>query len=581
MSDKIIITNRAYVPEQHMDMERVEKRFSAPIFQDMTCRTCYWRAMRPCDSCQTCPAFEGFMHLWKRVEIKGTTYIGVPLANWAASLDRLGVPDLEVEDLRPNIPIKSGIKFVRDLFDERTPDRANQVHIVSDFMKNSEKRDYCGVILAAPRSGKTVVSLYIAIEKLKKRTLITASQIDWMEQFCTDLAFMTNMTKLAERGKTPVVLVSNKPGSRALEKLGVKVVNKWDNVPPESDIVLSTYLMMKKGPNELGDKPALAIRKHVIGKFSTLIVDEGHQTAAQVFSSFANNVDVTHRITLSATPDRKDGQSFVVYKLSGPVSAISDAPMMVPEFKLFETGISKPPEEIKGPAAYETWLAYNEERNKIILKQVFKDIEANEKHFVLIPCRRTQQVSDLVRKINQTAAWKNANEGASYKLPVAVAFVGTGDRTKLLADAKDGKYRVVVATLKIVKHGLSVPPWTHVYTGVAPISDGSGFYQLYNRVATPYDGKPQPVVRHLIDATASSVKTTINLFNSEFDSLKKALTGEPQKLKMDPKEYTRLLWIMGRPYAYFGGPEKDDQLNRRRAPRTVGGFGSKRSKDTY
>ena len=584
---KIILTNKAYVPADLVDMDKVEERFSAPIFDDMSCRTCYYQSQRPCNACTTCPAFDGWLHLWKPIKVKGVDHVGIPLANWRNSLTKLGVnlDDMDIDDLRPKIPFVTGLKFTGELFDERTPDRTNQVNIVDEFMRETKDRDYCGVILALPRSGKSAMSLYIAIEELKMRTLITCSQIDWLEQFCTDLGFLTNMSELARRGKTPVVLISSKASSKKLEKIGVKVVKSWKQVPKESDIVLCTYLQMKPGKDDTPGKPSAILREFVLGKFTTLVVDEAHQGAARVMGAILNNLDTTHRVALTATPDRKDGQSFIVYKVLGPVSSVTDTPTMVPIFKLLQTNIQNAPETINGPAAYETWLAYNEDRNKVILKQLFKDLEEDDDHCVLLPVRRVQHARELVKKINQTAAYKNHKEGANWPIPLATIFTGQQDRAQALEDARNFKVRVVVAIEKIVKHGISVAPWSHIYTGISPISNGSMFFQLYSRVCTPYpkewkSEKPQPIVRHMVDATSSSVKTLGNLYTSEYDSLKDALHKEPKRLKMAREERDRMMYIIGRPFAYFGS-EKQDQLNRRRNSRIVGGFGgSKRTKDT-
>lgn len=578
---KIIITNRVFIPEEMVSKSRVEKRFSTPLFNDEMCNSCIYASQRPCGPCDTCAGYIGVVNLWKMRQTSEGVYIGIPTANWRKALDAFGISkDVYVEDRRPLIKIKSGLRFTKRLFDETDVGRANQKEVVEQFMHYSKDRDYCGTINAPPRSGKTAMSLYIAINLLKRKTLITGAQFDWLKSFCEDLSFMTNMTELSDKGKTPVVMVSSHKEASRLEKIGVKVVKSWSKVPNECDIVLSTYLMCKHKKDEDRSRPSSIVKKYIMGKFTTLIVDEAHKAGAQVLSQFIASLDVTHRIALSATPDRKDGMSFIVYRLMGPVSAISTVPTMVPKFTLLETGISKPPETIKagsaGASYYETWLTNNEERNKLIVKQVFKDLK-NPRHNILISVRRLNQANILMRMINQTAAAKNM-KGEKWPERLAAVFTGKSDRTQTIEDAKNEKLRVVVAIENIVKHNLSVPAWTHVYTNVSPISNGSGFYQLYSRVSTPRKGKPQPVVRHLIDATSASVKGLINLYNSQYDSLRSALEDRPARLIMDAEEKERMFFIMSRPYAYFG-PGKDNQLNRVRRARVVGGFGSKRAKD--
>lgn len=592
--DEIIITTKAFVPEKFVDLALVEKRFSAPIYvNDQTCNQCYWVKQRPCQACNTCANFSGYLNLYKRRTIKGVDYVGIPLANWSKSLDMLGVPDLKVRDLRPDIPMRH-LKFTGKLYtkedSEADDTKTNQIKITDEWLANAEARDYCGLVISSPRSGKGNMSLYLAIEKLKKRTLITCAQIEWLLNFCEDMSFMTNLPELVKKGIYPVVLVSkHKDYIKKAKSYGVKVVPSWDKVPDDCDVVLSSYVLLKKNPGEPDHLPAEALRKYVIGKFTTLIVDETHQGAAPVLSSVINNIDVTHRIGLSATADRMDGMSFIIYKIMGPAAAISNAPAMVPYFELFETGIAKRPEDINtdNPTAYETWLSFHKDRNKIILRKIFEVLDEDPLNCIILPVRRVNHVLDLVRMINQTAAFKNSKEGKNYPQPLAIAFADKqGDRTKAIDDARSRKVRVTVAIEKIVKHALSVPAWTHIFTGIVPISNGPMFYQLYSRVSTPPkkgQTKPQPKVIHLVDATSSSVKTLKNLYESTYDPLKNAFKDEelkPRRLVIEKDVLTRLLWIMARPYVY-AGPNKDDQLNRIRRPRTIGGgFSSKRAKDT-
>lgn len=591
--DEIILTTKAFVPSKFVDIDRVEDRFSAPMFvNEKNCNSCYWRPTRVDKACLTCANFSGYMDLFKQTVVKGVEYTGIPLANWSKSMDMLDVPDIPVRDLRPDIPMKH-LKFTGKLYD--ATDAANdstktdQQTIVKDWLKNAEKRDYCGIVVSSPRSGKTLLGLNIAIEHLQKKTFITGAQIEWLVNFCEDMSFMTNIKELAKKKIHPVYFVSSKPEiKRTLEPWGVKVVSSWAKVPDDCDIVLSTYLVLKRKPGESVYKPPEVMRKYVIGKFTTVIVDETHQGAAPVLGMVLNNIDVTHRIGLTATADRKDGMSFILYKIMGPAAAISDAPAMVPNFELFETGISKRPEDINtdNPTAYETWLSYHKDRNKIIIRKIFEDLAADPKHNILLPVRRVNHALDMARKINETAAFKNQKEGTNYPIPLAIVFADKqGDRQLAIKKARAGTVRVTVAIEKIVKHALSVPAWTHIYTGITPISNGPMFYQLFSRVSTPPkpgDKKPQPVVRHIVDATAASVKTLKNLYYSEFDSLRDALKGSDtrqKKLHMDQKELIRMGGILANPYVYFG-PGKEDKLNRTRQRKGKMGFSKMRSYDT-
>jgi hypothetical protein len=114
----------------------------------------------------------------------------------------------------------------------------------------------------------------------------------------------------------------------------------------------------------------------------------------------------------------------------------------------------------------------------------------------------------------------------------------------------------------MVKYGLDVQRWTHVYVGLIPTSNAPNTYQALNRVCTPYNEatraklgpKPQPIVRIVIDEMSASVFCFAKIYKDSAYGLSGALSGKNYfgvKLAFtDPKTAHRLEEIAKHPKSY-------------------------------
>jgi len=79
------------------------------------------------------------------------------------------------------------------------------------------------------------------------------------------------------------------------------------------------------------------------------------------------------------------------------------------------------------------------------------------------------------------------------------------DREKILKRLNKEKYQITVATRKIVRFGLNIPPWSCYYC-CAPINNKPNFYQEMSRVRTPFVSpktgkkKKKPLLRIFVDS---------------------------------------------------------------------------------
>lgn len=487
---------------------------------------------------------KGVTKLYSKKQTANGIYYGVPLAQWRRVRSILGLDDIPVKDMRPRIKFPQDLQWTGKLRDG-SKGSCDQIGVVDDFWNNVLlKEKEAGIIKAVPRSGKSYMSTNIAVE-LGFRTLITCSEIAWLEQFVDALIEMTNVAEL----DSAVVLVSTKTSSRSYaNKPGIKVVNHVSKLPKEACVVLVAYQAFTSDTDK--------VLSYLHGKFTTLIVDECHQTGAFEFTKLLNNLDVVFRISLSATVDRNDGMTPVVRRICGNVGAVSETIIMVPDLQIIETGVSS---DAENPVTRITALAKSDKRNKIVLQHVFDDLNANDDNCLFIPVARVSHMLKLTGMINQQAAHDNSvarNEGKAepWSYPLALSYYGgTHDHKHVRTMAATKQVRVVVAVFKKVKHGISIPAWNIVYTGLHPIADGPGFYQLSQRVCTPPnegDTKPNPVIKHFIDSMPASAITFANLWDSRYNALAEMV--QKGAVSVSTATQDRILQIIGNKANYHG-----------------------------
>jgi hypothetical protein len=417
-------------------------------------------------------------------------------------------------------------------------------------------------------SHNTVIGTAAAMAA-KSRTFITGSQSRFIKQFGRTFGNNTNLKKIAGPRNYPVVMIDPK-GWIDAKKYGVRVLKTWGPEVDKADVIMCAYqqLIGKNGPSR--------VRRYLQGKIGNAIVDEAHQSAAPCLSRLINRLNVRRRLGLTATSKRKDGLSPVMTAVLGRTVAVGRVTSTLPSLRIFETGI-QPKREYKQWSAMETFLAKNEQRNRLIVRQVFKDLREDKKHFLLLPVTRIQHNIDLVRMINTQADYCRKHKGEDWPTPLAVSYKGGGDLDRILNGVDSGKIRVVVATNSMVKFGIDVPRWTHVYIGLIPTSNAANVYQAMNRCCTPYTSdlenkigpKPTPIVRIVVDDMPASVFCFKKVWENTDYGLRGALSGQNyygvKLARIGPQTLQRMEEICRYPKSY----SFSDSVKQGRAPANV------------
>ena len=462
---KIYIRDRIYVPVNSVDPDRVKHKYTRHMYKDSACRQCEYLPDRPCAVCQTCPNYEGVVKLWSVRSIKGNHYIGLPVGDKESLEKRASIDydDHEIVDLRRKVPFDYNIKFTAEL-------RPAQVKLASDFLKKKY-----GLLEAPPRTGKTVMLLYLGL-MLGQRMVLLANQHEYLQQF---------LWHIEGNEAEGIIKCTNLPEIQ--ERSGKKLYGfpKTDEDFATMQLMVMTYQSLAS--EEKGSNRLKLLSKNV----GTVAVDEVHRAGANVFSSILNKFYTRYRFGVTGTVARKDLRHVITERIMGPVTSRATVEAMIPKVFIKETGI-------KIKRVPKLWvymmkaLTNSEPRNKMIVDRCVKDVRAG--HSVVIPLTFVNHIHDMVRRINE-----------AYGEPIAKAFVGGGAgekqkeiRRKILSEAKSGEIKVVVGTRSLLQLGLNVPRWSALYL-VIPISNKPNLLQETSRIRTPMDGKRQPILRLFYD----------------------------------------------------------------------------------
>lgn len=497
------IKHKIYIPEEDVDMNAIEKAYQFDNFEDTACDRCPYKKDRPNEYCQTCQAYLGLIRMWSRKVINGKSYILIPSGNMKRASEITGIDFSNYKDLRCCAPFESGLKWTGQLRHGEMVNgvpSANQEELVEKWLQPHKRY---GFIQAPPRTGKSVCGVYLSCA-IGYKTLFVAHQTELLENFYKSFVRDTNLLELREETGKEIVSIINSP--KDYEKM------------KDLDVALVTYQKFIR--EDTRDK---LIKEYIKGRFGFVITDEAHQAGAASYARFLSQLDCRYKLGMSATPLRKDALNRVLFNCIGPVTVKSESTGLIPRIEIFETGIKEKSSYCWAKTMQK--LQKNEKRNKLILKEVVKDLK--EHKVILIPVDTKEHMELLVNSINN-----------QYGDEIAFGYhSGCKNRKNILKDIDEGKYRVVVAIKSMIKQGIDLKLPTMIYVQVlmsaAPQPKGSPmFFQMGNRVCTPYLGKREPIVKIFVDNLPESYGCFMSLMTKEIGPGLKAPEGGRPKYKM-------------------------------------------------
>lgn len=462
LNKTIILREKVWVPIHKIDTDQAEQDFTKIFYDERACRVCDNKHEKHNHICDECPAFLGRYRTYAYKEKNGTQFIGIPMGQRHRLVSDYGLnlKKFNIVDKRVCPPFDYNIKFTGQLRDYQGA--ANDTWFKTKY----------GLVIAPPRSGKTIMMLALAI-KLGLRMVLLASQYEFLKQFIEHIEKFSNLPAL-----------ERKHGKKLY---GYPKTEKDFNT---MQIMCCTYQQF------ISDKNGKTRLKWLSNNVGTVFIDEVQDSNSPLFSRIASHIPAKYKAGFTATEKRKDGKHVLVWDIIGPNRYVVRRKELVPKLTVHITDV-KAKARYTGPAGFTyalTFLSKHEKRNQLIIDHIIKDLKKGRS--IVVPLARKQQIFELTQRINN--AW--GSKIADYFIG-ANGKKGIEKRDKLIAQARSGKIRVVVGIIKLLSKGLNVPRWDTLFYSV-PMSNQPNWKQMSSRILTPDDdgtGKQEPLIRMFVD----------------------------------------------------------------------------------
>lgn len=235
--------------------------------------------------------------------------------------------------------------------------------------------------------------------------------------------------------------------------------------------------------------------KPFVENYGMVIVDECHHVSSITFENVLKGVKAHTVYGLTATPIRKDGHQPVIFMQCGPIRFSADAKSqiakqsferyLIPRFTSFRS-ITDDKQSIT--TLYQL-LSEDEIRNTLIVKDVFKAVEAGRTPIILT--NRTAHVTKLAEKLRD-------------KVKNVITLTGTGstkekrEMQQHLQEISREEPLVIVATGKYVGEGFDYPRLDTLFLAL-PISWKGLIAQYAGRLHRENEGKKDVRIYDYID----------------------------------------------------------------------------------
>lgn len=321
------------------------------------------------------------------------------------------------------------------------------------------KKHQSGIVVAPCGSGKTAIGV-LAISRIPAKALVLVHTLDLARQWI----------------------------DRCRQMLGIEATLVGQGKKDDSGrVVVATFQTLARW--------RWTERYDWAKQFGLVVADEVHHTPSRTFRAVMMTMPARYRLGLTATPDRPDGLTDLMWWHFGrrllelsQKDMISAGLVMAPKIEWLHTGW----EGVDGPSdwpAFINKMTKDAGRNQSIIERVHRAVEEGRQVLVL---------SDRVAHCESLAETFRA---AGIPSAALVGRLSKTKRAQLLADAGARKLLVVTATT-IADEGLDLPRLDTVML-TTPTKAMGRIQQRIGRVMRTADGKRTPLVIDLVDEPGS------------------------------------------------------------------------------
>lgn len=230
-------------------------------------------------------------------------------------------------------------------------------------------------------------------------------------------------------------------------------------------------------------------------KIGFLIVDECHHVPARTFADVVLKFDCRYMLGLSATPERRDGLTALIYFYLGRLVHEGDSKelqdqgiIMQPKINTRNTNFDYPYRDRTDYQPMIVALVNNRERNNLIAQDVHSFSQSSE-GVALVVSGRKDHCAELVGLIEQKG----------LKVALLTGDVASRkERKKITDDANSGKIDVLVSTEQLIGEGFNCKKLSALFL-TTPIGSAPKLEQIVGRIRRTAEGKKPPVVYDYVD----------------------------------------------------------------------------------
>lgn len=338
-----------------------------------------------------------------------------------------------------------------------------------------------GVIVAPTGTGKTVIACSL-IERLQTHALMLVHTRTLLDQTV----------------------------ARIREHLGIEPGIIGDGVFDPRPVTVG---MVQTLARHTADEPVDAAGCRLGDYFGLVIQDEAHHVPAETFARVISMFGARYRVGLTATPERADGLTQILYDMIGPV--------------VYRLGaVSLPLRAIQVPTAYRVAITPmrtaggvtradivrlmrmttgNDSRTAWIVRHIMSHEatlsgEGKGRVASLVITERVEHVATLVHMLSDAGAKVIGLSGSVERKGRKVSRrpASSEARTDAIEGVRSGRYDILVSTPGMVGEGFDLPRIGVVYLA-APHAGATRTEQIAGRCTRPYQGKTEGVIVDYVD----------------------------------------------------------------------------------
>lgn len=375
--------------------------------------------------------------LYKRIYQNGLLMVPRGMAKTILRFGRTHNIELEVIDKRVLLPEVS--------FESHIDLRGYQEQALIEVLKNTQ-----GFLVAPCGAGKTIIMIE-AMTRLKQPTLFVVHQKELMDQIISTAVNLTDVSK---------------------EEIGI--IGAGKRTVGERMTVATVQSLNKVDLNQYADR------------FGAVFIDEAHHLAAKSFYEVISKFKGCYRFAVSATPERSDGLTQMVFAVTGGILyeiKQGSLPTIIPSLKVVKTSFSSKLTEHKDIVKK---LITNKERNQLIVEQIKQEANGN---YCLVLSDRVEHLN-ILKKMLVDALPGSRVEILTGSLPKT-------KRKELMEDARNKNIDILLAT-QLAREGLDIPHLNRLFL-TYPKKSQASVQQEVGRIMRPSEGKENAIVFDFID----------------------------------------------------------------------------------